>query len=114
MDSFKYYLPLFCIAAFLLVAVKGDEIQIRIRITPEPSEGYKYSVTVRCSNGKFLDSDDDNHGASIWVAVTKTKTKRVNGEYREITKRICPDSRYKIYVQKIDAGGSSEGVSREF
>jgi hypothetical protein len=113
MNSFKNYLPFYCIA-FLLVAVKGEEIEIRIRITPEPSEGYKYSVTVRCSNGKFLVSDDDNYGASIWVAVTKTKTKRVNGVYREIRKRICPDTQYNIYVQKIDAGGSSDGVSREF
>jgi hypothetical protein len=110
MKSFKNYFPLFCIA-FLLVAVKGD--RIGIEITPH-SNDYDYSVTAKCwDNDKYVGSCK-SHGPTCWIPLYKTKGIRENGEYRVTRKRIeCSGNQYRIYVQRINAGGRSDGVSRD-
>jgi hypothetical protein len=106
MKSFKNYFPLFCIS-FLLAAVKGEvsKVSIGITITPEPPQGYKYSIHVYCwQGGKYVGSCISNDG-SCSISPYKPTGKRIN----------CEENKYSIYVHKLDDGHSSvDGVSREF
>jgi hypothetical protein len=99
MNSFKNYLPLFCIA-FLLVAVKGSKIGIEIGGTPG---GYKYSINVHCWEETKNLGTCVSYGETCWLEPYKTNRTT-----------ICKGNHFRVYVKKLDADGNSVEVSREF
>jgi hypothetical protein len=96
--------------------VKGDQIKIRItpiRI-PKTRTFYNYSVTVKCWKDNELVGSGHSNNLYCVIPLNQLKHTHGNGEHRQTEKRIsCLDNQYKIYVQRIDAGGHPEdGVSQ--